>query len=76
VSHAERLLAELPAGAGLVTVIDGHPTSLSWLGGVKRHAIEPLGVEKFGQSADLPDLYRLHGLDAESIAKAAKALLA
>ena len=74
-SHAERLLAELPAGAGLVTVIDGHPASLSWLGGVKRHAIEPLGVEKFGQSADLPDLYRLYGLDTDGIVRAAKSLL-
>jgi len=75
-SHAEHLLAELPSGAGLVTVIDGHPASLSWLGGVKRHAVEPLGVEKFGQSADLHDLYRLYGLDAEGIVKAAKSLLA
>ena len=69
-------MAELPAGAGLVTVIDGHPASLSWLGGVKRHAIEPLGVEKFGQSADLMDLYRLYGLDAEGIVRAARSLLA
>jgi len=74
-SHVERLMSALPAGAGLVTVLDGHPATLSWLGGVKRHAIEPLGVEKFGQSADLPDLYRLHGLDADGIVKAAKSLI-
>jgi pyruvate dehydrogenase E1 component len=48
---------------------------LSWLGGVKRHAIEPLGVERFGQSADLPDLYRLHGVDTDAIFKAARALV-
>jgi pyruvate dehydrogenase E1 component len=74
-SPVEQLLSSLPAGAGLVTVIDGHPAALSWLGGVKRHAIEPLGVERFGQSADLPDLYGLHGLDADAIVKAALALL-
>ncbi len=74
-SPAERLMSALPAGAGLVTVLDGHPATLSWLGGVKRHAIEPLGVEKFGQSADLPDLYRLHGLDADGIVRAAKSLI-
>ena len=37
-SHADRLLGALPAGAGLVTVIDGHPGDLSWMGaGAPRH---------------------------------------
>ena len=71
-SHAERLLALLPVGAGLVTVIDGHPATLSWIGGVRRHRIHSLGVERFGQSADLMDIYRLHGLDATSIEAAAR----
>ena len=70
-SHADRLLATLPAGAGLVTVLDGHPATLSWMGSVRRHALHPLGVERFGQSADLHDLYRLHGLDADTIVRAA-----
>ena len=75
-SHADRLLAELPRGAGLVTVLDGHPATLSWLGSVRRHALNPLGVERFGQSADLADLYRLHGLDADAIVAAAREVLA
>ena len=75
-SHVDRLLLTLPAGAGLVTVIDGHPATLSWLGAVRRHALHPLGVERFGQSADLPDLYRLHGLDADAIVSAAREVLA
>jgi pyruvate dehydrogenase E1 component len=75
-SHADRLLSQLPAGAGLVTVLDGHPATLSWLGGVRRHAIHPLGVERFGQSADLPDLYRVQGLDADAIVSAAREVLA
>ena len=33
-SHIETLLAALPAGAGLVTILDGAPATLSWLGGV------------------------------------------
>ena len=74
-SHADRLLADLPRGAGMVTVIDGHPATLSWLGGVRRHALHPLGVEHFGQSADLIDLYRLHGLDANAITAAAREIL-
>ena len=70
-SHAETLLGELPAGGVIVTVIDGHPATLSWLGGVGRHAIHALGVQSFGQSADIVDLFRLHGLDADAIVAAA-----
>jgi pyruvate dehydrogenase E1 component len=74
-SPVERLLARLAPEAALVTVIDGHPATLSWLGAVAGHAIQPLGVEHFGQSGDIPDLYRLHGLDAEAILDAAAAAL-
>ena len=73
-SHAHRLLARLPGGAGIVTVLDGHPATLSWLAGVARHRIQALGVEDFGRSADIPDLYRVHGLDADAIVDAAARL--
>ena len=43
---------------------------------MRRHALHPLGVERFGQSADLTDLYRLHGLDADAIVAAAREVLA
>ena len=75
-SHVERLLAPLAPNAGLVTVIDGPPATLSWLGGVKGHRVSPLGVDHFGQSGDLPDLYRVYRLDAEAILDAASAVLA
>jgi pyruvate dehydrogenase E1 component len=67
----ERLLAALAPDAGLVTVIDGHPATLSWLGAVRGHRVFPLGVQEFGQSGDIPDLYRHYGLDAEAILDAA-----
>jgi pyruvate dehydrogenase E1 component len=70
-SHIARLLARLAGDAALVTVIDAHPATLSWLGGVARHRIYPLGVDRFGQSGDIPDLYRTYGLDADSILDAA-----
>jgi pyruvate dehydrogenase E1 component len=38
-SHVARLLAPLAADAALVTVIDGHPATLSWLGGAARRAV-------------------------------------
>ena len=74
-SHVDTLLAPLAPGAGLVTVIDGSPSALSWLGGVRGHRVSPLGVERFGQTGDLPDLYDLHRLDAEAILDAAADLL-
>jgi len=66
-SHVSRLLAPLSEQAALVTVLDGHPAALSWLGSVARHRVEPLGVDHFGQSGDVPDLYRVYGLDADAI---------
>lgn len=65
--HAEALLSALAPGAGLVTVLDGSPSALSWLGGVKGMRVSPLGTDRFGQTGDLPDLYRTYRLDAEAI---------
>ncbi|MBS0476994.1 MAG: transketolase, partial [Proteobacteria bacterium] len=73
-SHIERLLAPLAPGAGLVTVLDGSPSALSWIGAVKGMRVSPLGTERFGQTGDLPDLYRTYRLDAEAIVDAAAEL--
>ncbi len=70
-AHIRRLLAPLAANASLVTVIDGHPATLSWLGAVRGQRVRSLGVEHFGQSGDLPDLYRRYGLDSDAIIDAA-----
>ena len=70
-SHIGELLAPLAADAALVTIIDGHPATLSWLGAVAPHRTYPLGVDHFGQSGDIPDLYRVYGLDADAILDAA-----
>ncbi|QPC95772.1 transketolase [Mesorhizobium sp. INR15] len=70
-SHAERLLAEVPSNCGLVTVLDGHPATLAWLGSVLGHRTRSLGVEHFGQTGTIADLYRHHGIDANSIVAAA-----
>jgi pyruvate dehydrogenase E1 component len=68
---AERLLARLRPGAALVTVSDSHPATLSWLASVARNVAVPLGVDRFGQSGDIPDLYRVYGIDADAIIDAA-----
>ena len=72
-AHVEQLLAPLAPDAGLVTLIDGHPASLSWLGAVRGHRVQALGVEHFGQSGDLPDLYRHYRLDEAAVLEACAA---
>jgi pyruvate dehydrogenase E1 component len=69
-SYIDQLLSKVPRAAGLVTVIDGHSAALSWLGAVRSHRIVPLGVEKFGQSGNISDLYRTYGLDVDAIVAA------
>ncbi|HEX5264068.1 MAG TPA: transketolase, partial [Phenylobacterium sp.] len=71
VSHAEALLSDLAPGAGLVTVVDGSPATLSWLGGVLGQRVSALGIDAFGQVGDLPDLYRHYRLDVDAIVDAA-----
>lgn len=74
-SHAETLLSALPAHAGLITVLDGAPAALSWLGGVRGMRVSPLGTDRFGQTGDLPDLYHSYRLDADAIIEATAELL-
>lgn len=65
--------ALLPAerATPLVTVLDGHPHALAFLAGVNRVPAAHLGVTRFGQSGSLSEVYRYHGLDADSIVAAA-----
>ncbi|HEX8262793.1 MAG TPA: transketolase [Allosphingosinicella sp.] len=73
-SHVDQLLAPLSPSAGLVTLLDGAPASLSWLGGVMGHKVSPLGIERFGQTGTLNDLYREYRLDPDAIVEAAAEL--
>ena len=70
-SVVEGLLAQLRRAAALVTVGDFHPATLSWLGAVAGNPIEPMGVDRFGQSGDIPDLYEAYCIDTEAILDAA-----
>lgn len=73
-SHIERLLADVPPHCALVTVVDGHPAALGWLGAVCGRRTRPLGVEHFGQTGSIPDLYRHYGIDANAIIAAAQTI--
>jgi pyruvate dehydrogenase E1 component len=74
-SHIEQLLSRLSPGAGLVTIADAAPASLSWLGGVLGQRVAPLGVEKFGQTGNLADLYAAYRLDGSAITEGVAELL-
>ena len=69
--HIERLFAELPKHCVVVSVIDGHPATLAWLGSVGGHRTVPLGVEHFGQTGTVQDLYKHYGIDRDGIIKQA-----
>jgi pyruvate dehydrogenase E1 component len=89
VTSADLLFRSFQAGAGLgegdsktlgrlfphdvpiVTLLDGHPHTLAFLGG----RIACLGVQRFGQSGDIEELYEHHQVDAESVVGAALDLL-
>jgi pyruvate dehydrogenase E1 component len=59
----------------IVTLVDGHPHTLAFLAGAAGAPIACLGVQSFGQSGDLAELYAHHQIDAESVLGAALDLL-
>jgi pyruvate dehydrogenase E1 component len=62
-------------GIPVVTVHDGHPHTLSWLPGALRVPGVSLGVDDYGQSGSLPDLYRHFRLETEAIVNACASVL-
>lgn len=75
----DQILTELlpPARASpIVTVLDGHPHTLAFLAGVNQTPIATLGVQGFGQSGDVDDLYRYFGIDTDTVVGAALDLIA
>ncbi|WP_434058512.1 transketolase-like TK C-terminal-containing protein [Coralliovum pocilloporae] len=74
-SHIETLLGTLPNHCSLLTVVDGHPATLSWLGAVAGHRTIPLGVEHFGQTGTIGDLYQHFGINRDSIVQQAHGAL-
>jgi len=57
--------------APMVTVLDGHPHTLAFLANVNQVTSRNLGVNHFGQAGGVEDVYRDHGIDTDSIIRAA-----
>ena len=73
-SHVEAMLSQVPQDSKLLTVIDGHPATLSWLGGVCGHSTLAQGVDHFGQTGTVNDLYQHYRLDTASLVETALAM--
>jgi pyruvate dehydrogenase E1 component len=63
------------ASAPIVTVIDGHPSALAWIGASLGVRCYPLGVTEFGESGQPSDLYAKSKIDVDSICIAAYAAI-
>ena len=66
-SHIEKLLESVPKDTRIITVIDGHPMTLSWIGSVYGHKTIPLGIDRFGQTGNIKDLFNEFGIDTNNI---------
>ena len=71
--HVDEAVVERVFGSGtpLVTVLDGHPHTLAFLGAATGAPVSCLGVSRFGQAGAVGDLYELHGIDPRSIVETA-----
>jgi pyruvate dehydrogenase E1 component len=69
------LRSTFAAGAPLVTVHDASSHAMAWLGAALGVPTISLGVDSFGQSGSLADLYEIHGLVPEVIVNSALAAL-
>ncbi len=69
------LLADNEVGLPVVTVQDGHPHAMSFLGAALDCPSVNLGVGHYGQSGSRADLYRHFDIDAEAVYAAALGLV-
>ena len=73
-AHIERLLGSIPSHCNIVTVIDGHPATLAWLGSVAGHKTISHGVEHFGQTGSIGDLVQHFRIDRRAIVQSVSEL--
>jgi pyruvate dehydrogenase E1 component len=74
-AYLDELMPPEERGVPAVSVIDGHPLTLGWLGGALGSPLIPLGVVQFGESGGIAALYRKHRIDVEAMLEAVARLL-
>ena len=66
-SHLEKKLQNIDTNTPIISIIDGHSSALSWIGSVKGQKVIPMGVNNFGKSGDLKEVYELNEINLNSI---------
>jgi pyruvate dehydrogenase E1 component len=74
--HIENLISPTERDAPIVTVHDAAPHSLAWLGSVYGQRMVPIGVDRFGESGTIADLYKAMGFLPDQIVNSALVALA
>jgi pyruvate dehydrogenase E1 component len=68
--HLEQLIPEDERRCPLVTVMDGHPHALAFLGSVFGAKTVALGVDQYGQSGSRQDLYNYYQIGLKAMVQA------
>jgi pyruvate dehydrogenase E1 component len=74
-SYLDRLLPPADRHVPAITLLDGHPLTLVWLGALLGAAVKPLGVVNFGETGAVQELYHKHHIDTEAVLEAIVELL-
>jgi len=73
--YLDQLLPREDRVTPAVSLLDGDPLALGWIGNLLHAPMRALGVTAFGESAALPDLYHKHRIDADAVIGASAQLL-
>ncbi len=68
--HIETLIRGNERTAPIVTIHDGATHSMAWLGSVFGQRVVPIGVDRFGESGTIEELYEAFGMLPHQIATA------
>jgi pyruvate dehydrogenase E1 component len=66
-SYLDELLPAADRQVPAITLLDGHPLTLAWLGALFHAPVKPLGVVQFGETGAVQELYHKHHIDTEAI---------
>ena len=69
--HLAEMIRPDERDAPIVTIHDASPHSMAWLGSVFGQRVIPIGVDRFGESGTIGDLYRAMGFLPDQIVNAA-----
>jgi pyruvate dehydrogenase E1 component len=74
-SYLDELIPSVERCIPAITLLDGHPLTLAWLGSVFTAPLKPLGVMHFGETGSLSQLYHKHHIDTDAVLTAMVQLL-